>query len=310
MAMILPNYKRLNVVITGGSKGFGKALAREFLYSGHNVFITSRNTRDIWNTVKELKEQTKYSSKYGLIAGSRSDVSNYVSIKDFAIQANKYFDNEIDIWINNSGYSAGYNNLMNTKWDKIEEIINTNLLGTIYSTKLAMKQMLNQKRMGHIFCVEGAGSDGIPTPNYSIYGSTKIAITHFVKSLYHELQNRDIYTDKEVGIHTISPGMIITDLLIEGTYNYHKRFFNIFAELPETVADDIASKIISVVNNSNKNKNLTYLTIPMIVYKLFNSYKTRGRFFDEKGNAVYLEEKERINLLDKFILPLEEELCD
>ncbi|GJM96056.1 hypothetical protein PR202_ga12862 [Eleusine coracana subsp. coracana] len=73
--------------------------------------------------------------------------------------------------------------------------------------------MRNQPRGGHIFNIDGAGSDGRPTPRFAAYGATKRSVVHLTKSLQAELQMNEV---NNVMVHNLSPGMVTTDLLMSG----------------------------------------------------------------------------------------------
>ena len=57
--------------------------------------------------------------------------------------------------------------------DQIQEVVQTNLLGCLLCTRAAVRLMAAQPRGGHIFNMDGAGADGLPTPQYAAYGATK-----------------------------------------------------------------------------------------------------------------------------------------
>lgn len=104
--------------------------------------------------------------------------------------------------------------------------------------------MLNQPRGGHIFNIDGAGSDGRPTPRFAAYGATKRSVVHLTKSLQAELQMQDV---KNVVVHNLSPGMVTTDLLMSGATTKQAKFFiNVLAEPPEVVAEYLVPNIRSI----------------------------------------------------------------
>jgi len=95
--------------------------------------------------------------------------------------------------------------------------------------------MRNQPRGGHIFNLDGAGSDGRPTPRFAAYGATKRSVVHLTKSLQAELQMNEV---NNVMVHNLSPGMVTTDLLMSGATTKQAKFFiNILAEPPDVVRD-------------------------------------------------------------------------
>ncbi|XP_059439830.1 chlorophyll(ide) b reductase NOL, chloroplastic-like isoform X3 [Corylus avellana] len=97
--------------------------------------------------------------------GTKCDVKDGQDVKDlvaFAQGELKY----IDIWINNAGSNAySYKPLAEASDEDLIEVVTTNTLGLMICCREAIKMMLNQHRGGHIFNIDGAGSDGRPTPS-------------------------------------------------------------------------------------------------------------------------------------------------
>ncbi|KAH9762307.1 putative chlorophyll(ide) b reductase NYC1 [Citrus sinensis] len=117
------------------------------------------------------------------------------------------------------------------------EIVSTNLVGSILCTREAMRVMRDQPKGGHIFNMDGAGSGGSSTPLTAFYGSTKCGLRQLQASLFKESKR------SKVGVHTASPGMVLTDLLLSGSTIQNKLMFNIICELPETVAKTLVPRI-------------------------------------------------------------------
>jgi chlorophyll(ide) b reductase len=270
-----------NIVITGGSKGVGYHLARQFLSSGeNNVIICSRNQDTINQALIKLRKCSSTNICDGIVA----DVSNYNDMMYLADYSKKKFGT-IDIWINNAG-SVAYQRktIMDLSSEDIKEVVETNLLGSIYGCKAAIEIMKTQKTYGHIYNMDGAGVDGGPTDKFAAYGATKRGLPQFTKSLNKELRDLKIST---VTIHNLSPGMVLTDLLLSESTPIVRKFFNALAEEPQTVAQDLAPRVLAVDNN-----------IPVYIRYLTNTEALRrivtgipqilfgGRFFDKDGNRV------------------------
>lgn len=93
----------LNVVITGGTRGIGRALVREFLAAGDNVFIAARSQRTVRDVAMELAPEC---ARQRQISGVDCDVSKPSSVTRLASMAQDHFeDGTIDVWINNAGAS-------------------------------------------------------------------------------------------------------------------------------------------------------------------------------------------------------------
>ncbi|GMH18031.1 hypothetical protein Nepgr_019872 [Nepenthes gracilis] len=191
----------------------------------------------------------------------------------------------IDIWINNAGMNKGFRPLLQFSDEDVQQIVSTNLIGSILCTREAMRVLGGQDKGGHIFNMDGAGSGGSSTPLTAVYGSTKCGLRQLQASLLKESRRTNI------GVHTASPGMVLTDLLLSGSTLENKQMFNIICELPETVARTLVPRM-RVVKGSGKAIN--YLTPPRILLALVTAWLRRGRWFDDKGRALYAAEADRI----------------
>ncbi|XP_039043072.1 probable chlorophyll(ide) b reductase NYC1, chloroplastic [Hibiscus syriacus] len=283
-----------NVVITGSTRGLGKALAREFLLSGDRVVAASRSPESVDTTVKELEENLKE----GMVAGGSSsknlvqekvvgiacDVCEAADVEKLANFAITELGS-VDIWINNAGTNKGFRPLLQFSDEDIKHIVSTNLVGSILCTREAMRIMENQPKGRHIFNMDGADSGGSSTPLTAVYGSTKCGLRQLNASLLKDCKRF------KVGIHTASPGMVLTDLLLSGSTLKNKQMFNIICELPETVARRLVPRM-RVVKGTGKAIN--YLTPPRILLALITAWLRQGRWFDEEGRALYAAEADRI----------------
>ncbi|KAK8597801.1 hypothetical protein V6N13_095198 [Hibiscus sabdariffa] len=283
-----------NVVITGSTRGLGKALAREFLLSGDRVVVTSRSPESVRVTVRELEENLKegmaaggsFSKNLGRakvvgIACDVCDPSDVEKLANFAVNEL----GSVDIWVNNAGTNKGFRPLLQFSDEDIRQIVSTNLIGSILCTREAMRIMKYQPKVGHVFNMDGAGSGGSSTPLTAVYGSTKCGLRQLHVSLLKECKR------SKVGIHTASPGMVLTDLLLSGSTLKNKQMFNIICELPETVARSLVPRL-RVVKGTGKAIN--YLTPPRILLALVTAWLRQGRWFDEQGRALYAAEADRI----------------
>ncbi|KAA8534978.1 hypothetical protein F0562_029981 [Nyssa sinensis] len=284
-----------NVVITGSTRGLGKALAREFLLSGDHVVVASRSPESVDITIKELDKNLKEgmitaddSSRTNLrhakVVGIACDVCKPDDVQKLANFAVKELGS-IDIWINNAGTNKGFRPLLQFSDEDIQQIVSTNLVGSILCTREAMRVMRSQNKGGHIFNMDGAGSGGSSTPLTAVYGSTKCALRQLQSSLFKECKR------SKVGVHTASPGMVLTDLLLSGSTIKNKQMFNIICELPETVARTLVPRM-RVVKGSGKAIN--YLTPPRILLALVTAWLRQGRWFDDQGRALYAAEADRL----------------
>lgn len=233
--------RRFNVVITGATKGAGKALAQKFLECGDNVVVCSRDEERVRATVEELQQYTGESNK---VLGMRADVTNASDMTAVAAFASESFGS-VDIWVNNAGTNGySFKPFFEQSDEDIQSVVSTNVLGVMYGTKAAINCMKNQPHGGHIFNMDGAGADGNATPRFAAYGATKRSLDQFNKSMRAELSIAKI---PNVCVHAISPGMVTTDLLMAGADSKISRLMiNCLAETPETMANFLVPAIREV----------------------------------------------------------------
>ena len=140
-----------------------------------------------------------------------------------------------------SSSSSSSTSLSTCDEDEIAAVIATNVTGTILGTRAAILAFSEQSG-GHIYNMDGAGSDGSPTPFFASYGCSKNALAQFHKSVKAELKQLKL-SDK-IGVHRISPGMVTTDLLMKGTGRPRAKFFvNVLAESPGDSAGFLVPRI-------------------------------------------------------------------
>jgi 3-oxoacyl-[acyl-carrier protein] reductase len=184
------------ILITGASKGIGKATAELFAAEGACLVLTARNLTALESLKKELPSHSGEHLVY------QTDVRDYASVKTMfdELAARKIF---IDCLVNNAGIMKD-STLQMLKPDSIQDIFETNTYGTIYNSQFALKSFL-RKRGGSIINLSSIiGTRG--SIGQSVYSSSKSAVIGFTKSLSKEL------APLNVRVNAIAPGFIDTDL--------------------------------------------------------------------------------------------------
>lgn len=253
-ASYTPAAPPFNVVVTGGSKGVGRALAAEFLRAGDNVVICGRDVGAVESAVEELRALAATQQRGGsggaspAVHGVGANVARPVDVAALADFARDQLGS-VDLWINNAGTNAyRVGPLAAQDHDDIISIVETNVIGVMLCCKEAIRVMKDQPSGGHIMNMDGAGADGGATPRFAAYGATKRGLAQLSKSLQSELRSEGL---KNIGIHNLSPGMVNTDLLMAGTNTPIAKFFvNCLAEEPETVAEFLVPRIRQIPENS------------------------------------------------------------
>jgi NAD(P)-dependent dehydrogenase (short-subunit alcohol dehydrogenase family) len=226
----------LSVLITGGTCGIGFAMAREFLKKGHTVTICGRSAKTLNNALVDL---SAYAPRLLGISCDVLQVDQVRQLWQIAIERFK----KVDIWINNAGISQLSKPIWEIEGGQVTRIINVNISGAIYGSQVAMFGMLDQGH-GQIFNMEGWGSNGRHTNDPGIYGTTKAAIRYFTEGLVQESQSAGVL------VGSLSPGMVITDLLLEplrqstAQFTRVRKIINLIADKPERVAQYLVTKIL------------------------------------------------------------------
>ena len=188
-------------VITGASRGIGRAVAKELAKQGASVVINyARSEKEAAQLADEIKSET---GKTSLLV--QFDVSNEVEVsKGFE----KIFStsDKVEILVNNAGIALD-GLLVRTKSEDWDKTIAVNLSGVFYCSKAVTKQMMKQRygRIVNLSSVIGLTGNGGQTA----YSASKSAIFGFTKSLARELGSRG------VTVNAVAPGYIETDMTKE-----------------------------------------------------------------------------------------------
>lgn len=263
------------VVITGSTRGIGRALAGDFLERGHSVVISGRSAASVDPAVAEFSQ----SYDPDRLLGQPCDVTDYAQVEALWAAAAARFG-RVDIWINNAGLGNTYRPAWQQSPDDMRAVVDTNLLGVMYGTQLAYNRMLEQGS-GAIYNMEGFGSSGRKRVGLTVYGSTKYGVAYYTESFLEEARA----ADSPVLIGTLSPGMVVTDLLTEAfedpaELERSKRVFNILADRPETVTPWLVEQMLS---NEKQGTSIKWLTQGKIVWRFFTAPFNRRDLFSEEG---------------------------
>lgn len=209
----------MNVIITGASRGIGKATAEIFAGSGHHLYLCSRSQAALYKTMEEL--MTKYPSV--MIKAKPFDLSkkeNAIAFGNWVLD----FGNPIDILFNNAG-SFEPGSVHDEPDGVLENQVETNLYSAYHLTRTILPKMMKQKS-GHIFNMCSVASIQA-YKNGGAYSISKFALHGFSKNLREEMKPHGIK------VTTIIAGAAYTDSWAASGIN-RKRFME---------AEDIAKMI-------------------------------------------------------------------
>ncbi len=212
-------------IVTGGSRGIGKACALELARAGYDVVINYAGNSDAAEkTVDEIKALGVDSAAY------KFDVSNKEEVeKNMAEIISKY--GRVDILVNNAGITRDdlFIRMNDEKW---EAVINTNLNSAFYVSHPVIKVMMKQRSGAIINMSSVVGLYG--NMGQANYSAAKAGLVGFTKSLAKELGSRNIR------VNAIAPGFIQTDM----TKDLDTSKFTDFIPLKRLgVAEDIAKAV-------------------------------------------------------------------
>lgn len=213
------NQKRV-VVITGSSRGIGKAIAKEFAKNNYSVLLNARDEKELIETVQEIKNEISDPSQVSYLTGDISEEKICISLIEEAI--NKF--GRINVLVNNAGISGPSqktNNITSKDWDYV---LGVNLRGTFLCTREALKYMTsssnNNNNINDVkdnnknyeydlnFSIINISSvhESIPMPYSAPYSASKGGMEMLTKNIALEV------AEKGIRINGIAPGAINTPM--------------------------------------------------------------------------------------------------
>ena len=190
--------KGKTAIVTGGSRGIGKAIAQGFAKAGAKVAVTSRKLNDLEANAAEIKAFGGEALPVQAHLGKMEEINRMVkTVMDVF--------GRIDILVNNAGTGPASTTVLNADERLWETIMNLNLKG-LYFTSQAVAKVMKKQGGGRI--VNIASVDGIkPEPGVSIYNISKAGVRMITSAFAVELAPFNIR------VNTIAPGPISTKLL-------------------------------------------------------------------------------------------------
>ncbi|MGY5240270.1 3-oxoacyl-[acyl-carrier-protein] reductase [Clostridium tertium] len=189
--------KDKNAIVTGGTRGIGREIARTLAQNGANIAINYRKyNEEVESLIEELKS-------FGVkVVACKCDVSNEEEVINFIKEVKDKFES-IDILVNNAGITKDGLIIRMSEKD-FDDVIDVNLKGTFNTTK-AVSSIMVKQRYGKIINISSvvgvAGNAG-----QCNYAASKAGVIGFSKSVARELAARNI------NVNVIAPGYINTDM--------------------------------------------------------------------------------------------------
>jgi 3-hydroxy acid dehydrogenase / malonic semialdehyde reductase len=219
---------KLTVLVTGATAGFGEATARRFAAAGARLIITGRRVKRLARMLKELKVPV-----HAIAADIRDRAEMEASLNglppEFA---------EVDVLVNNAGLALGVSPAHQSSLDDWEAMVDTNIKGLLYCTRLLLPGMVARGR-GHVVNI-GSVAGNYAYPGGNVYGGTKAFTNHFSRHLRADLLGTG------VRVTSIEPGLSETEFSVVRFDGDAKKARQVYRGTQPITGDDIAEAVFWV----------------------------------------------------------------
>ena len=223
-----------SALITGATSGFGRATACLLAQNKYNLFITGRRQKRLEDLSEELSK--KYSIEcIPLCFDVSSREQSESMVKDYKDQLNG-----LNVLVNNAGLARGVEKVGEAHLDDWEVMVNTNILGLMYMTRLLLP-FLKQSNWGHIVNV-GSVAGRWSYPGGSVYCATKFAIRGFSECVRWDLDGSNIR------VTNIEPGKAETEFSLTRYRGDQEKAHSIYENTHSLESEDIAEAILWCLN--------------------------------------------------------------
>ncbi len=251
------------VFITGASAGFGAACARAFAEQGNKLILAARREQVLRELAAELGEKCQ-------VHTLRLDVRDRQAVQA-AVEGLPEGFREVDVLVNNAGLALGLEPSHEVNLDDWEVMVDTNIKGLMYCTRLLLPGMVARNR-GHIINI-GSTAGSWPYPGGNVYGGTKAFVEQFSRNLRADLLG------KRVRVSCVEPGMAETEFSKVRFKGDETRAARVYANTEPLTAEDVAG-IVAWVAALPPHVNINTLE----VMSIFQSWGPLAVQRQEKGS--------------------------
>lgn len=249
------------IMVTGATSGIGKATATLFAKRGYHVIITGRRKEKLDQLKQKLKR--KYATKVKALCFDIRDASATKT-------AWNTLDNDwkkVDILVNNAGLAKGFAPIHKGKISDWEQMIDTNIKGLLYITRLVSPIMVKHKK-GHIINVCSTAGHEV-YPNGNVYSSTKYAVDALTKSIRLDLHKHGIRVSQ------VSPGHVEETEFAKVRYDGDTKKADIYSDFKPLTSKDVA-EIIQFMVTRKKHINIQDILV-------MGTQQASSNFIDRSG---------------------------
>lgn len=219
-------------IITGATAGIGEATAHLLANAGYSLILTGRREERLNKLVRKLK------TKKNEIVPLAFDISKKNEVKKAVKEIEKFLP-KVNVLINNAGLAIGRDLLQNANLDDWDQMIDTNVKGLLYLTRLVVPGMI-QKNRGHIVNL-GSVAGRWSYKAGGVYCATKFAVRAISEGLRMDLEGTNIR------VTNIEPGMVETEFSVV-RFKDEKKAKEVYANTRPLVGKDIAECILWSLN--------------------------------------------------------------
>jgi len=207
-----------NIIVTGGGRGLGAAMAERFVKEGACVLIAGRTE----STLKETA--SRVGCKYLVL-----DVADVNSFDAFLREAKQELGG-IDCLVNNAGISLHEPTFFDVTPETFDKQISINMKGGYFLTQKVIKEWVEKEQIGSVLFISSETGDMM---DFRPYGFTKVAVNSMVQGLAY------LFAKRGIRINAVAPGVTVSDMTGQGTDGnlYHKKNMLGRVYMPEEVAE-------------------------------------------------------------------------
>jgi 3-hydroxy acid dehydrogenase / malonic semialdehyde reductase len=220
-------------LITGASSGIGEASASLLAHNGYDLILTGRREDRLKKVASEIKSNTGQK-----ILELVFDIRNQIEVQKNISSLEAGWEN-VDVLVNNAGLAAGLSTVQDGMVDDWEQMIDTNIKGLLYISKVVIPLMI-KRNSGHIVNIGSIAGKEV-YPNGNVYCATKYAVDAITKGMRIELLAH------QIKVTSICPGAVETEFSTIRFHGDSDRAKNVYKGFTPLNAGDIADAILWVI---------------------------------------------------------------
>jgi NAD(P)-dependent dehydrogenase (short-subunit alcohol dehydrogenase family) len=209
------------VVVTGGGRGIGRAIALSFAEPGAHIIITSRTASQLEQTASEIRATGADATAVAMDVSDEASVAHGFGTLHGTVK-------QIDVLVNNAGVGGG-EIVQGSDVERWKRTIDTNLFGMYLVTRQVLPLMANEGRIVNLSSVLGR----FGVPGYTAYCASKHGVIGFTRALSLEVLKR------KITVNAISPGWVDTDMATLGMTQGATHAKVTFEEFKKMMLDDV-----------------------------------------------------------------------